>query len=66
MLLATTVFGMTVGAWTLIMVIFSFMGTALLIYLWAKKDGQFDDVEGIKYRMLHEEFNNNWDVKHDD
>ena len=28
---------------------------AWLLFLWAAKSGQFDDIEGPKYRMLDEE-----------
>ncbi|HSH25715.1 MAG TPA: cbb3-type cytochrome oxidase assembly protein [Massilibacterium sp.] len=46
---------MNTGAWTLIIVLISFSGSAILIYLLGKKTGQFDDVEGVKYRMLQDE-----------
>ncbi|WP_062198590.1 cbb3-type cytochrome oxidase assembly protein CcoS [Massilibacterium senegalense] len=46
---------MNIGAWTLIIVLISFSGSAILIYLLGKKLGQFDDVEGIKYRMLEDD-----------
>lgn len=28
---------------------------ALLIFLWASKSGEFDDIEGPKYRMLDDD-----------
>lgn len=46
---------MTVQAWILLIVMFSLTGSAGLLYLWGKKNGQFDDVEQIKYRMLHDD-----------
>ncbi|MCF6092685.1 cbb3-type cytochrome oxidase assembly protein CcoS [Microaerobacter geothermalis] len=36
-------------------VFFSFVGSSVLVLWWCKKSGQFDDVEGIKYRMLEDE-----------
>ncbi len=46
--------------WTLI-IVFTAVGLAfaagfVLFALWAIRDGQFKDVEGVKYRML-EDFN---------
>ena len=46
--------------WTLI-IVFTAVGLAfatgfILFALWAIRDGQFKDVEGVKYRML-EDFN---------
>jgi cbb3-type cytochrome oxidase maturation protein len=46
--------------WTLI-IVFSAVGLAfaagfVLFALWAIRDGQFKDVEGVKFRML-EDFN---------
>jgi len=46
--------------WTLI-IVFTAVGIAfasgfVLFALWAIRDGQFKDVEGVKYRML-EDFN---------
>ena len=42
---------------TIILIILSFfLGTAAwLIFIWAVKKGQFDDVEGPKYRMLEDD-----------
>lgn len=28
---------------------------ALLIFLWANKSGEFDDIEGPKYRMMDDD-----------
>ncbi|NME97092.1 cbb3-type cytochrome oxidase assembly protein CcoS [Aneurinibacillus aneurinilyticus] len=39
----------------LITIMICFTGSALLIWYAAKSSGQFDDVEGIKYRMLEED-----------
>ena len=41
----------------IILIILSFfLGTAAwLIFLWAVKKGEFDDIEGPKYRMLDDE-----------
>lgn len=47
--------GLTMNAWILIIVMFSLSGAALFIYLGAKRSGQFDNVEAIKYRMLLDE-----------
>ncbi|WP_170270218.1 cbb3-type cytochrome oxidase assembly protein [Heliorestis acidaminivorans] len=46
---------MTPGAWMLVLLIFSTICASLAILWWAKEDGQFDDVEGIKYRMLKDD-----------
>ncbi|RXI99587.1 cbb3-type cytochrome oxidase assembly protein CcoS [Anaerobacillus alkaliphilus] len=43
------------NAWILIIVMLSLSGAASFIFIGAKNSGQFDDVEGIKYRMLVEE-----------
>lgn len=42
---------------TVILIILSlFLGTGVwLIFIWAVKRGEFDDVEGPKYRMLDED-----------
>jgi cbb3-type cytochrome oxidase maturation protein len=47
--------GMSIGSWMLITIMICFSGSALLIWYAAKSSGQFDDVEGVKYRMLEEE-----------
>ena len=41
----------------IILIILSiFLGTAAwLVFIWAVKKGQFDDVEGPKYRMLEDD-----------
>ena len=41
----------------IILIILSFfLGTAAwLIFIWAVKKGEFDDIEGPKYRMLDDE-----------
>ncbi|ERI06965.1 cbb3-type cytochrome oxidase assembly protein [Aneurinibacillus aneurinilyticus] len=48
-------FGLSIGTWMLITIMICFTGSALLIWYAAKSSGQFDDVEGIKYRMLEED-----------
>jgi cbb3-type cytochrome oxidase maturation protein len=42
---------------TLILIILSlFLGTGVwLIFIWAVKKGEFDDIEGAKYRMLEDD-----------
>ncbi len=42
---------------TIILIILSlFLGTGVwLVFLWAVKKGEFDDVEGAKYRMLEDD-----------
>ncbi|GAX91076.1 cbb3-type cytochrome oxidase assembly protein CcoS [Effusibacillus lacus] len=46
---------MTLQAWLLLAVMFSLTGSSALLYYWAKRAGQFDDVESAKYRMLQDE-----------
>jgi cbb3-type cytochrome oxidase maturation protein len=44
--------------WTLVLLIFGtlMLGTAAwLVFLWAVKSGQFDDMEGPKYRIFDED-----------
>ncbi len=44
--------------WTLVLLISGtlMMGTAAwLVFLWAVKSGQFDDMEGPKYRIFDED-----------
>ena len=44
--------------WTIFLLIFVALIIGLgawLFFLWAVKSGQYDDVEGPKYRMLDEE-----------
>ena len=42
---------------TIALIILSiFIGTAAwLVFIWAVKKGQFDDIEGPKYRMLEDD-----------
>ncbi|HJV44525.1 MAG TPA: cbb3-type cytochrome oxidase assembly protein [Bacillota bacterium] len=46
---------MSLSSILLIVIMATFTFSALLLYWGAKKDGQFEDVEGIKYRMLEDE-----------
>ncbi len=46
---------MSLGAILLVTIMATFSLSAILMYFGAKKDGQFEDVEGIKYRMLEDE-----------
>lgn len=46
---------MTTGAWMLIGVCLCMTGGAGMILLWCWKTGQFDDAEGVKYRMLQDD-----------
>lgn len=48
-------FGLSMNGWILVIIMVSLSGAAFFIYYGAKRNGQFDDVEGIKYRMLFEE-----------
>jgi cbb3-type cytochrome oxidase maturation protein len=44
--------------WTLVLLIFGalMLGTAAwLVFLWAVKSGQFDDMEGPKYRIFDDD-----------
>ncbi len=54
-LLFQNLFGLSMNAWILIIVMVSLSGAATFIFIGAKNSGQFKDVEGIKYRMLVEE-----------
>lgn len=51
----------------LILIILSiFLGTgAWLIFIWAVKKGEFDDVEGAKFRMLEDDPKPHDDVVND-
>jgi cbb3-type cytochrome oxidase maturation protein len=42
---------------TIILIILSlFIGTGVwLVFIWAVKKGEFDDIEGAKYRMLDDD-----------
>ncbi|WP_261178793.1 cbb3-type cytochrome oxidase assembly protein [Anaerobacillus sp. CMMVII] len=53
--------GLSMNGWILIIIMTSLSGGAFFIYYGAKKTGQFEDVEGIKYRMLIEE-EDEWEV----
>lgn len=46
---------MTAEAWTLIMVMLVLSLSSVSMYVWAKKAGQFEDVEAIKYKILEDE-----------
>lgn len=54
-LLFQNIFGLSMNAWILLIVMISLSGAASFIFIGAKRSGQFEDVEGIKYRMLVEE-----------
>jgi cbb3-type cytochrome oxidase maturation protein len=45
---------MNTAAWMLIGVCLCMTGGGGLIIWWSWKNGQFDDTEGIKYRMLED------------
>ncbi|MGZ4031473.1 MAG: cbb3-type cytochrome oxidase assembly protein CcoS [Tumebacillaceae bacterium] len=47
---------MTISAWMLIGICLSMTGSAGLLVWWSWKNGQFDDTEGIKYRMMSDEY----------
>ncbi|WP_162142457.1 cbb3-type cytochrome oxidase assembly protein [Aneurinibacillus terranovensis] len=46
--------GLSLGTWMLITVMIAFSGSAILMWFAARNNGQFEDVEGIKYRMLED------------
>ncbi|WP_120189107.1 cbb3-type cytochrome oxidase assembly protein [Ammoniphilus oxalaticus] len=46
---------MSISTILLITIMATFSLSAILMYVAAKKGGQFEDVEGIKYRMLDDE-----------
>lgn len=46
---------MTASTIVLLIIMICFTGSAGMIFWSAKKSGQFDDIEGIKYRMLSDE-----------
>ncbi len=48
-------FGLSISAVLLLTVMICFSVSAILVWYWAKKDGQFQNVEEIKYRMLNDE-----------
>lgn len=47
---------MTIAAWMLLGIMCSMTGGAGLVVWWSWRTGQFDDTEGIKYRMLQDEY----------
>lgn len=51
----TIFFGLSLNGWILIIVMCSLSGAAMFVYIGAKKNGQFENVESIKYRMLFDE-----------
>jgi cbb3-type cytochrome oxidase maturation protein len=55
LLQSSSFIGLTINGWILIFIMLSLSITAVSMYLGAKKGGQFDDIEGIKYQMLFEE-----------
>lgn len=46
---------MSLSGILLVTIMATFSISAILMYFGAKRDGQFEDVEGIKYRMLEDE-----------
>jgi cbb3-type cytochrome oxidase maturation protein len=46
--------GLSTGTWMLLTIMVSFTLGGIVFFLAAKKSGQFNDVEGIKYRMLED------------
>lgn len=46
---------MTGEAWILLLVMFTLSASSVMIYMWAKRAGQFADTEIAKYRMLEDE-----------
>lgn len=46
---------MTLSGVLLVTIMATFSLSAILMYFGAKRAGQFEDVEGIKYRMLEDE-----------
>jgi cbb3-type cytochrome oxidase maturation protein len=43
---------MTVQAWVLLMSMLSLSGAAILIFVWGKRTGQFNNTEDISRRIL--------------
>jgi cbb3-type cytochrome oxidase maturation protein len=44
--------------WSMLLLIFLTLGAGFagwMFFLWAVKSGQYDDIEGPKYRMLEED-----------
>ncbi|MCW2278914.1 cbb3-type cytochrome oxidase assembly protein [Heliophilum fasciatum] len=46
---------MTASMWLITLFLVSSFGGILCVFWWAKRDGQFENVEDIKYRMLHDD-----------
>lgn len=46
---------MNAAAWLLVVVCSCMTGASALLIWWSWKTGQFDDTEGVKYRMLQDE-----------
>jgi len=46
---------MTLSAVLLLVIMCCFTGTAAVAYWAGKRSGQFEDIEGIKYRMLDDD-----------
>ena len=44
--------GLSIGTWMLLTIMVAFTIGGIGFWIAARKSGQFDDVEGIKYRML--------------
>lgn len=47
---------MNSATWILIAVCLCMTGGAGLMVWWSWKSGQYEDTEGIKYRMLHDDY----------
>lgn len=46
---------MSMAAWVITISCLSFTGSAFFIWMCARRSGQFQDVEAIKYRMLDDD-----------
>lgn len=46
--------GLSLGTWMLLTIMVSFTVGGVAFWLAARKAGQFDDVEGVKYRMMED------------
>lgn len=46
--------GLSTGTWMLLTIMVAFTVGGIGFWVAAKKSGQFDDVEGIKYRMMED------------
>jgi cbb3-type cytochrome oxidase maturation protein len=53
---------------TLILIVLSlFLGTGVwLVFVWAVKKGEFDDIEGPKHRMLEDDDENHPSIRPED